>query len=598
MKTAFETKSLTIDELFRDAKSFYQMPVYQRPYRWKDKEIDALWDDLMNAYDKNETDYFLGAFVLAKPERGRYSNVIDGQQRLTTLTILFCIIRDCFPNFNQNADDEDELATTNQTIEDSIFGIGGERIRFRTHYSAQSDFAEYITKKGATEQNYEKPSNKELNKENPKYKFINAVVNIKEKLEELSEHKDSNKFSEFIDFIFRKVQIVSINCVNEDTAITLFQVINTAGLDLAPSDLIKSFLMSKIDCEDKEKEDQDKKQFMSDWQLIEKMADRSEISLNDLFSIYQYYALTHKHTKNLYLSLKKFYKGGFEGKEFPKTPNKAISVIKKFAEIHEELYDEKDKYLFYLRYTPWTMLWKSILMTARHKNYNGKEKLTEKIFRFYCLCWVAGKNVSFVRSPSMEIIEMIKEDKSVEEISEFIDKKLNYKKHENEKSIIDYVKDIIVSNDIDSGSWCKHLLLIIEYNITDDSILPYIPLDRKIHLEHILPQKYKSNGWDYITDEIADKYMGSGGNITLLSGRKNIKASNKKFSEKIEAYKGKGLYGPNDQRITAFQITQKIIQNNEKYQGEWNENAMRDRKKWFLEELEKVLKIGINAESG
>ena len=71
----------------------FQIPPYQRPYAWTEVEASELFDDLYDSYKGNQIeDYFLGSIVLIKEENKPYAEVIDGQQRLTTLTILLASI--------------------------------------------------------------------------------------------------------------------------------------------------------------------------------------------------------------------------------------------------------------------------------------------------------------------------------------------------------------------------------------------------------------------------------------------------------------------------------------------------------------------------
>ena len=100
----------------------------------------------------------------------------------------------------------------------------------------------------------------------------------------------------------------------------------------------------------------------------------------------------------------------------------------------------------------------------------------------------------------------------------------------------------------------------MEYNVTDNSKLAFVDLNKDLHLEHILPVKYKKySEWSHITDDIATKWLNSAGNITLLGGAKNIEASNNPFNVKKEVYKGKGKYDEKNDKITAFLITQSIV---------------------------------------
>lgn len=72
-----------------------EAPINQRPYRWEDKHVKELLDDLATAIGQGESEYFLGSIVVIKNETGR-PRVVDGQQRLATAMILLAAIRDYF----------------------------------------------------------------------------------------------------------------------------------------------------------------------------------------------------------------------------------------------------------------------------------------------------------------------------------------------------------------------------------------------------------------------------------------------------------------------------------------------------------------------
>jgi uncharacterized protein with ParB-like and HNH nuclease domain len=93
-----------------------------------------------------------------------------------------------------------------------------------------------------------------VKKDKKKYKYMNTALILKEKIEPLQE----SELDSFIQYLFNKVRMITISCSNDSFAIKLFQVLNTRGMDLSPSDLIKSFLLSKLDAD---KHDQ----FMATW---------------------------------------------------------------------------------------------------------------------------------------------------------------------------------------------------------------------------------------------------------------------------------------------------------------------------------------------
>ena len=91
-----EAHERTIGSIFSDSYAF-EVPPYQRPYAWEQEQTRALLDDLIDAMDNKEVNggvYFLGSIVLIKSPNDSQSKVVDGQQRLTTLTILLSVLRD------------------------------------------------------------------------------------------------------------------------------------------------------------------------------------------------------------------------------------------------------------------------------------------------------------------------------------------------------------------------------------------------------------------------------------------------------------------------------------------------------------------------
>lgn len=85
-----ESEDIDIENLL--AGRFFNIPRFQRPYSWDDENIQDLWDDVMGA--KGE-DYFIGSMVVYREGKQEFS-VVDGQQRLTTITLLLCAMRDAF----------------------------------------------------------------------------------------------------------------------------------------------------------------------------------------------------------------------------------------------------------------------------------------------------------------------------------------------------------------------------------------------------------------------------------------------------------------------------------------------------------------------
>ena len=94
MPEIITAKEHNLLKVFSD-EYFFEIPLYQRPYAWTTEQVGELLDDLTDAMERDkEEPYFLGSVVLIKNDRDEMSQVVDGQQRLTTLTMLLCVLRD------------------------------------------------------------------------------------------------------------------------------------------------------------------------------------------------------------------------------------------------------------------------------------------------------------------------------------------------------------------------------------------------------------------------------------------------------------------------------------------------------------------------
>ena len=234
------------------------------------------------------------------------------------------------------------------------------------------------------------------------------------------------------------------------------------------------------------------------------------------------------------------------------------------------------------------MYWRSILLTALKTEYPHYTEFAKIFRKYYYLNWIAGNTLTKIKQTSFNLIKWIKEKRSID----FIKNELEQNQPETLKRAIENL-----NGDIYNEKWCKPLLFLIEYNQTDDTNINFLQMsDRNIQVEHILPRAFASNNdWKtkFENNEETEKWINSGANLTLLSGTKNLQASNYGFEQKINAYTGKGFYADENEGITAFRITQKIVDDytKNKYEKEWNENALKDRWNWFCGQVENVLDI-------
>lgn len=581
MEESFKPHSLTINKLLTDSDALYQIPIYQRPYKWGDDEVDKLWEDIFESYQNHEPNYFLGSIITAGSSNGgKYLDVVDGQQRLTTLIILMATIRDLYPSINSIECEEDPFAIGLDQIKNAImvsdkFG----RLRLATHSNHGSDFEKYIIK-GNTSL-LKKPYKKDLRKdEAPLYKFINTSVEFRLRLEELGLKECGN----LVNYIFNHVKIIRIDCSDVGFAIKLFQVLNARGLDLTNSDLIKSYLIGKLhSIYDAEVISLKEKQFLQDWIFCENIALEVEESLNDLFVMYEYFLLESNPKRSLYDELE----AKFENDD----PLDIIADFKAFISTYDkEVYSTEDPIDYSFFYLRWSIYWKTIVTTALHSGYSDVDQLKISVRRYFYLFWIAGYTLTRIKQTSFNLIKWLKDKKLVNEIKQELEKSIK------ENKIQERVEQSLASN-IYQEPWCKPLLIMIENNQTDKPEFIYL-WDRNLHVEHVLPQNFKEvYGWKHIIEGSIDgeTLVHSLGNLTLLSGKKNIEASDDSFTNKISIYKGKGKHGDSDEKVTSFRITQMIFDDYSQGQiGKWGVDEIKGRKKFLLEEIEQILSIDLS----
>ncbi len=554
MNEIFIPSSQNIIEIFGGEKC-YQVPPYQRPYRWDSEQVEELWDDIWNAFEEGDSEYFLGSIILTRNENSKYLDIIDGQQRLTTLTILFCVLRDLY--YKNHSDDAKKKRILGR-IKNIESGV--ERLKFRTQVQNQNAFEQEIIKKVNFDK---KESQRKIDK------FFNTACIFKEK----TEKESPESIEKFTDYLLDRVRLITIECTKRSFAFKLFKVLNDRGLDLTASDLIKNDLMSKLASEE------DLLVFEQEWIEIEKKAKEMDEDLTELFNYYLYYLLAKNPKKALSDELQTKFKKR-ESKEI-------IFEFKKLIKHIDHILNEDSKEIYSLKYLKHKVYWKTILLTAKLENWDKQNfiELVKVLRKFYYLYWLADYTTPKIKQASFNIIGWIKDKKDIN----YIEKELN-KKIKEDRVIVRALRNL--KEDAYDLPWCKPLLILIEYQQTDDSNINFIELEKALHVEHILPQAYsKISYWsERFSHEIAENLVNTIGNLTLLSGKKNINASNNPFPNKIDVYSGIGRDG-----VTGFRITQQVFDQN-KDKLEWTKKEIFERQQWILNEISRLFEIDVNQE--
>ena len=266
----------------------YHIPGYQRPYAWTEEETGILFDDLYEFFQTEENDnYFLGSIVLIKEETKRHADVIDGQQRLTTLSILFSAIADAFDKEDYKNDCKMYLQEKGNELE----GIDAQpRVFLRSR--EQEFFNKYIQNVELDE--LDQLDQTKLDTESKRHIRNNCTV-LREKLRDsISEDKELLQFTQFL---LTRCFLVVVSTPNQESAFRVFSVMNSRGLDLLPTDIIKSMTIGKLDSS---VEQNDTKK----WEELENLTGRD--GFNEIFTHTRTIFAMERPKKNLLDEFKEY----------------------------------------------------------------------------------------------------------------------------------------------------------------------------------------------------------------------------------------------------------------------------------------------------
>lgn len=564
----FKPINQTISEIF-SCDGIYKIPNYQRQYSWTNDQLEALWDDLYEAYQNKTVDndcYFLGSIVVVNDGKG-YFELIDGQQRITTLMIFMNVLVKDFPEINKNSDEI--FVADKDKIQNCILFQGRKnRLQLQTDPKYDSIFNDLIINCESFA-DIDEPTKKELKLDDPQYKYINSAVFFYKKLSELNE----TELDKFVNYIFYSTNIIKIECTNQSFAIKLFQVLNDRGLELSPSDIVKSYIIGKY-----EQDDETGKQiFNNNWKNIEDLSKQYGFKIDDFVVFYEYYKLKSNPKRQVVDELRDIIQRS--------DVYELVSELHSFSESLKKVYESNNPVILSLRYIPWKFYVMTALTSAYQVNYPEKDKLFKEIRRFFYISLTAGCTLNQIKQTSFKLIESIVNGNSIDEIKEDLNRTIISRR------MYAKVYDALY-NDVYNEKFLKPLMLSLEYENRESTNNSFYLLDSTLHMDHILPRAYKQkNEWSYIKDEEVSSEINGLGNMALLQDIKNEEALNCGFENKIRIYKGQDENGNNKSGITSFEFTRTIIEYYDAGNKTWDIEQILERKKYLMSKIEKMLDI-------
>lgn len=509
MSNTIHSGMLSINEVF---EKWFCIPNYQRSYVWEKDQVVDLLDDISSAYERNaDSQYFLGSLVLRENKDSNKSyiehDVLDGQQRLTTLFLISAVIRDL-------TDDEDCETTASGFIyqkENKFKNIPESlRIVFDIRDNVKKFINEFVKPKGGT---------LKLDELRKIVKYTNniSIKNMANTIIFAHNYLKNKDFDSLFAFLCNNVVLIYVSTENLDDAFKLFTVLNNRGVKLRNADILKADNLSNVpenlqdgyakqweDIESYFGEDFDK--FLSHLQSV-LVKEKARLSLLDEFE------------KNIFLAERLN-----KGDDF-------FNFINKYKENYEYLFDTtQDKQLKSLLILMQVGFESDIWIAPLLKYYDKfKEenlvKFVEKLNNKFASDWISQLTPTERIKNMNEIVNKIDNANNSEEILQ--DTALNINKQE---------LTAFIEGNVYGKRPTRYLLLRLNYLYSDiDTVLS---LPETISIEHILPQNPKADSqWKAdFDDEVRELWTNKLGNLIILSRRKNSSQSNLDYEKKKQKY--------------------------------------------------------------
>lgn len=521
----------TIMDLLSDKKADFLIPDYQRPYAWNEEQCHTLWDDIFSfsfpdnnyeTFDEND-EYFLGAIVAYKNDQGK-SEVIDGQQRLTTLMLILRAFYDKFGNMKDR-----NSILTRERIEKCIwktdtFGTADKNtLKIDSEVATDNDKEEFLEllRTGVVKQGGK--SQYVLN-----YQFFQTMID-----------KFLQEFPSFFPYLPARILgnciLLPIEAESQDTALRIFSTLNDRGLPLSDADIFKAQFYKFYGSLGK------KEEFIADWKKLEEISNsifRPIIGtpMDELFARYMYFLRAKEGNKSSTTeALRKFYERNKYG--YLKQSD-TIDKLKALALFWESVSDQDTgrfsedvlKKLFVLNYAP-NGMWQNITSVYFLQKSTDDGKLDDTTF-----CKFLNKVIAFVfayaiTSPGVNALRTPVYDEMVNLVNggdaTFSKYKFNFTQTRTAFENYSFTNQRSVT---------RSIITWYAYTFSGQQLLQ---LNEIFHLEHIYPRKRQEMEKGLKSESNLDAL----GNKILLESSINIKASDYRYEDKKKIFSGEQRRG-------------------------------------------------------
>ena len=500
MEAAERTISQILTEQIR-----YEIPPYQRPYSWEKANVEQLLDDVWEAFETKDEEYFIGSLITIERDRDTLYEVVDGQQRLTTLNLIFARLRDAVDEPAKSALGQRVLPRNALTGEE-------ETPRMTLRRKDQDFFRRYVL--GGQEITEAISREIEQQQDAPKIRIAENLQAIDAFLADKDEH--SHRL--FAHYLLTNVYVVFVTTASRHSAYRLFNVLNARGMPLSNADLIKNMLFARLDSATAENEGLLDEQWL---QLEETIG----IERLDQFLAHHRSSVTATKARRTlqeeYQPLIETSANPFEFLDGITTSARnylriqqndfgEVAACRSLQSLHRVAFEEWVPPLLALLNKPGEGLCETefinLLEKITYQNWIRRLAFTARLTVYFQLITAirTGKPAEYIRT-------IFQQNAQNDELRTLLD------------------------SDVYGKPFAQAVLLRLEEADQDESVTK--TYGGRITIEHVLPQALREEYWrERFTDDEHRLWLHRLGNLALLAGNKNYKAQYFSFDRKKQIY--------------------------------------------------------------
>lgn len=498
------------------------VPIYQRSYAWEESHVRDLLQDIGHAIKTGQKEYFVGSVVTTHADGDRLQ-VVDGQQRLATITIFLAAIR----NYFEHEEDANRAADIER---DYLFSRILRTQETIPHLQLNEVDNEYFLQNILTKPSSTGNQVKENKESHGRIKIAQEISNEIVTSITSKSSKPFDRIADWVEYIRDHVKIISVKVPTESDAFTIFETLNDRGLPLTISDLLKNSLFGLS--EDRIDETQQRWVAMSS--IIESAGSEE---------------LVVDYVRHLWSSRR----GATRERDLYDEIKKSINIKQNAIDFSIELEDNAPFYAALLN--PSHDYWTKIGTTSRQHiatiNLLGMVQIRPLLLSVLSEFSVPEARKSLKLFVSWGVRFLISgglgggtlEKHYAQRAVEIHDKKIK-----NTKTLMLAMSKVVPTDtqfstaaetmSVSKSNLARYYLRVLENtqcNKSEHELIPN-PNQDEVNLEHILPQK-PSNAWLKFDADQAKTFYRRLGNLAIMATKPNVAAGNDAFSLKKEFYK-------------------------------------------------------------